>query len=214
MKVVISNIVLIASPILLNVLWPVKLRYIDLIPVLYSSFEVFVLFFIISLLILYQCQISSLYPAHSKRSQLCLMSFISLTSSLFIGSNLHFLSTNPVPAHFSHYKQLNCLGSLLTYAVLTIIEHVPIIRKKIFLVFDPDLGTQESLVSPFVYFIVSEYIGLLLVFYFIIVESLYTMIFWVFQTYPYVVVCLAVLGLFMITVGLVLFKVFKHKIKN
>lgn len=217
MKIIISNIVLLGSPILFNVLWPIKLRYMELVPLFYLSFAGFLIFFIISALILPRFRylsLNSTLPTLPKHSKLWLLSYFGLISSIFICSNIYFLSTDPVPIKFSHYKQLNCVSSLLTFTILSIIEHIPLIRNKIFLIFDAEPSIHEFLVSPFVYFIISEFIGLVLIFYFIIIESFFGTLLWVVKTYPYIFICLSIVGLILITVGLVLFKVLRHKIKN
>jgi hypothetical protein len=217
MKTNLSVIVLLASPILLNVLWPMKFRFIESSALLYSGLAGFLAFLFLSAIILPKLPffiLNSAQSVFSNSSRIFLYTYFGFFAFVFIGLNIDFLLFNPAGVQFSRYKKINSLVSMLAFIIISISEHIPRIRNKLFLIFDPHPTMQEVFLSPFAIFFISEFLGLAGVFYFFLIEYSFNLLFWVLYTHPYFVLISAATCLIFGIVGLILIKAFKPKIKN
>ena len=217
MKGNLSVVILLASPILLNVIWPMKYCFAETSALLYSGLAGFLTFFLLSAFILPKLPffvVDLPQSVFSHSSKILLYTYFGFFTFALIGPNLDFLLFNPIGIQFSQYKKLNSSVSMLTFIAISILEQIPFIRNKVFLIFDPHPSVQEVLLSPFVNFFISEFIGLSCLFYFFILEYSFNLLFWVLYSYPYIVLSLVATCVFLGVVGVMLVKTFKPKIKN
>jgi hypothetical protein len=219
MKKPLSIILICSNLVLINVTWPVKIKYSDLTYLLYGSFILSLLSFLFLPIISRSKSLFSVCTNFPKLSQqLFALFYLTLITGGYLGYNLSILlyfSHNNVGKSLSVIYPIICISSVIAFVVLSAVDMLKKTRVKYPMVYGIEMNTEEFLTSAWANLTVSEFTGLALGFYSALFAFLMKGLYYLAEVLNlFVVLVLILVFIGLVAGGVVLFSTYKSRLRQ
>lgn len=221
MKKTLSIIVLGSNLAILNVLWPMKLKYMMLEYILVGAIVGILFFAILHSVLRNHRHYITLYGTPPVSNFFSRPSVLIFSLGIFSGSYFGY--------NYSVYKSFQTMnftntmlvislisgvGSVIGYIILTFIENFILLRSKYHLVYGNEWDYKEFFLSIFANFTISEFFGIAVAFYSIMVKLLYDVAVYVVSEASSLLLGIALfIVLLLLAAGIILVRAYKQKPK-
>jgi hypothetical protein len=220
MKNPLSTIMLLSGLILINVVWPMKAKYVSFTePLIFATIGIVI--FIIIHLKLRECTKTIVFysnqSSETSNKGIIAIGYLGFITGLYLGYNysvFQYFENIEMDGRIILTYIVSLISSIICYLILTIFENSNYLRLKYHIIYGPEWDLKQLFMSGFVNITISEFAGIAFGFYcaiLIIAYELFANILGAINIY--IAVGIIFLVLLCSAAGFIFFRYFNRKLK-